>query len=135
MTCDAWIWMGDPKEDDLASMGNEMVVHITAGQLRELLRNKGAIHPSRALRIIEGLLLRRDPEAPSMSPGLRKDDLEDEIFDRRTPDEKLMCTIYTVAHAGGDHDCQDKHPGFATRALEVERELVEGRTIPEWKDE
>lgn len=65
------------------------------------------LDPIRALRIIEGLTL----------------ECEDE----------LLSNIYMIAHQAGKPSCADNHPDFETRALEIEKSLVENRTIGPWK--
>lgn len=69
------------------------------------------IDPMRALKIIEGLVIEKSDEGG------------------------LWATIYRIAHAGTNPGCNKNHPDFVKTAYDMERQLVEDMTIPEWKDE
>lgn len=64
------------------------------------------LDPARALRIIEGLVHECDGE--------------------------LAGEIYMIAHQANTPSCNKNHPNWTTRALELERKLVESKTIPPW---
>jgi hypothetical protein len=67
------------------------------------------IDPTRALRIIEGLVI------------------------ERSDDGGIFGLIYTIAHAGGEHPCHKNHPDFVTKALETEQNLVDAMIIEKWE--
>lgn len=64
------------------------------------------LDPRRALRIIEGLV--------------------------HECDGKLASEIYKIAHQANAPSCNKNHPNWTTRALELEKRLVEDKTIPPW---
>jgi hypothetical protein len=69
------------------------------------------LDPIRALRIIEGLAL-----------TLYEND----------PEDKLAKDLYMIAHQAAKPSCANNHPDFKERALEIEEDLVDGRTISPW---
>ena len=66
------------------------------------------LHPARALRIIEGLVMERCDEDP------------------------LLGTIYKLCHQANSVDCSENHPMWTDEAIELEKQLVEDKTIPAW---
>lgn len=100
---------------------------IEASRRRELIQVKAVtdgikdldwpLNPLRALRLIEVMALHAD--AALMSPK--------EIG-------QFIDSVYTIAHAGGNPICNDKHPSFIEEALEIEKSFVEHNELPEWME-
>lgn len=65
------------------------------------------LHPVRVLRIIEGLI--GDPD-----------------------ENPLLGQIYKLCHQASSVDCSVNHPSWTDEALELEKQLVEDKTIPAW---
>jgi hypothetical protein len=86
-----------------------------------VLSDKQILHPIRALRIIESLATHTDA----------LNNIEEEP---RHNDEKALKLIYYAAHCASMPDCIDNHPDFLTKILEVEKDLVAGKSIPPWEE-